>query len=832
MDDLDPSLKETLLNEKPGLDIWNADHTDWPGKHENDFHDVLNLNRWAKDKGLGERFKPEHISQVLSNPDEDPDVRLAAIKHPLATAEHVSQVLNNPNEHWSVRLAAIEHPLATAEHVSQVLNNPKERPSVRLAAIQHKNATAEHISQVLNNPNEHPEFRKAAIKHKNATAEHISQALNNPNEHPEFRKAAIQHPNSTAEHISQVLNNPKEYWTVRQAAIQHPLATAEHVSQILNNPNEDWAAKRIAQAVSHKRFPHLLKVSKSELNKMSGPVINPPNNLGTKDGPEHPMYGWISPEGKFNHVTSKSGGHHEFIRQKMGISPSDNPAEEEAAWKLAHDKGWIAVGRGADMGVGMGAIAGNKEVLSNKRHPAAIKLRSMMRQHWTESSMDLGDMSADAEHYIKHGSIKPILDKSEPANHNPAEKLARSKGPLTKTVRSPRKGHTIAQLERLKQDNWRNPDTGTEISEGEGEEHLNQMRQNQADKAVARWVKEQDKPKTKGSANPEDVFGVEKGQKLEHFSPQAGLKEIDPRFKGKGVDGRARRESEHPHSFYYIAGTEPEDVVTQVARSKYTVELPDDAKIYDLATDPEGVISKLHKLSLESQVNTGIVQMNDVHHALKSLGYHGFTNSKHETLPNVVALYHSAPVAHEEPLRSSEALDFFCKSEKNLAATGLALLYPVSINGKTHREGGTPYHATVKFFDKEGVLPEHAHSFATKEHLEVPDSKNISVVPKVFKNRFGDDVYVLSLHGAGVEHVKGINEKAKDMGLPTAYVFQPHISVDKETFDHASSLKNPTAESLGIKFGNAELRHGPKILATYPDRKDHGLKAIYRKYKI
>jgi hypothetical protein len=39
-------------------------------------------------------------------------------------------------------------------------------------------------------------------------------------------------------------------------------------------------------------------------------------------------------------------------------------------------------------------------------------------------------------------------------------------------VSSPKKGHTIAQLERLKQDNWYNPDTGTELDAEEAERYL------------------------------------------------------------------------------------------------------------------------------------------------------------------------------------------------------------------------------------------------------------------------------------------------------------------------------------------------------------------------
>lgn len=55
-------------------------------------------------------------------------------------------------------------------------------------------------------------------------------------------------------------------------------------------------------------------------------------------------------------------------------------------------------------------------------------------------------------------------------------------------VRSPRRGHTIAQLQRLAKDHWHNPDTGVEISEEEGKDHLNKMLQKKADKITAHTI--------------------------------------------------------------------------------------------------------------------------------------------------------------------------------------------------------------------------------------------------------------------------------------------------------------------------------------------------------
>ena len=129
--------------------------------------------------------------------------------------------------------------------------------------------------------------------------------------------------------------------------------------------------------------------------------------------------------------------------------------------------------------------------------------------------------------------------------------------------------------------------------------------------------------------------------RLEHYSPKQGLKQIDPKFKGTGVDSRARRDSWHPHSFFYRQGGAPESVVAEGAKSKYVVNLSPDHRLYDLGTDTEGHV----KASQDAA--HGALNMDDVHERLKSSGYKGFFNSKHPELAHVVALYDAHPVATE-----------------------------------------------------------------------------------------------------------------------------------------------------------------------------------------
>jgi hypothetical protein len=135
---------------------------------------------------------------------------------------------------------------------------------------------------------------------------------------------------------------------------------------------------------------------------------------------------------------------------------------------------------------------------------------------------------------------------------------------------------------------------------------------------------------------------------LEHYSTQQNLKTINPKFKGTGVDVRTKgRDTEHPHSFFYRGGTLPEDVVASGAKSKYIVNVPDEAPLYDLATDNEGHIASAIKQ------NQGALNMDMVHQRLKDAGYQGFYNSAHPQLSNVVALYHEQPVSEEHGLGKS-----------------------------------------------------------------------------------------------------------------------------------------------------------------------------------
>lgn len=149
------------------------------------------------------------------------------------------------------------------------------------------------------------------------------------------------------------------------------------------------------------------------------------------------------------------------------------------------------------------------------------------------------------------------------------------------------------------------------------------------------------------SKNNNDINNLTKNDqplKLMHYSDQKNLKTIDPKFMGKGVRGQEFKHGlpEVPRSYFYMHNTPVEDIVKQNAKSKYSVTLPNDHKIYDLATDPANHVAETVKM------NNGAWNSDLILGKLKELGYHGFRNSG-SALPNVVALFHPVAVEREHP---------------------------------------------------------------------------------------------------------------------------------------------------------------------------------------
>lgn len=151
-----------------------------------------------------------------------------------------------------------------------------------------------------------------------------------------------------------------------------------------------------------------------------------------------------------------------------------------------------------------------------------------------------------------------------------------------------------------------------------------------------------------------------------------------------------------------------------------------------------------------------------------------------------------------------------------LASTGFILAHPVKINGQEKRhDNGIPYHASVKFFDKESDDQNHAHKAAAGLDHQHIDPKHVGLEPKVLKDRNGNDVYAIGLKGAHADKLKEQHNKLSNFGHKENYEWNAHISVPKSVHDDIKLKGHKTAHEAGIEFGPAELRRGPKTIKTY-----------------
>lgn len=153
---------------------------------------------------------------------------------------------------------------------------------------------------------------------------------------------------------------------------------------------------------------------------------------------------------------------------------------------------------------------------------------------------------------------------------------------------------------------------------------------------------------------------------------------------------------------------------------------------------------------------------------------------------------------------------------KKMAEEGIMVAHPVSIKGQSVRPDiGIGYHSTVKFFDPSKDHPEAIHNVARDLKMTPPDPHTTGITPSMFKDRFGNDVYVVKLHGEHADKIKENHSKFSHMGHPSTYEFTPHISVDKATWEHIVDSGAKTAHEAGIEFGHAQLKQGHKVLTNY-----------------
>lgn len=153
---------------------------------------------------------------------------------------------------------------------------------------------------------------------------------------------------------------------------------------------------------------------------------------------------------------------------------------------------------------------------------------------------------------------------------------------------------------------------------------------------------------------------------------------------------------------------------------------------------------------------------------------------------------------------------------KKLAEKGIMIGHSVTINGQSHRSDiDMPYHATVKLFDPEKDHMTAIHDVARGVKFTPPNPEHTRIEPSMFQDRFGNDVYVIKLHGEHANGIKENNAKFSHMGFPAKYEFTPHISVDKNTWDQIVASGAKTAKEAGIEFGHAQLKQGHNVVTTY-----------------
>jgi hypothetical protein len=217
--------------------------------HENSFH------RERAFRDHADKVTPGHINRGIN--DDDPNVRKAAISHPMATTDQISWVMKH-DELSSVRAAAVSHPNADPKHIRAALehaNDSMASQRIAISAMKNPNATSDHVELGLNHEN--VRVREAAVRHRNATSDHIHRALSD--EYLQVQVAAIRNPNARAEHIDRALESGNE--TLHAEAIRHPKVEARHLDKVLDANTGNGSHPKYMAAQHPKLTPgHIQKI--------------------------------------------------------------------------------------------------------------------------------------------------------------------------------------------------------------------------------------------------------------------------------------------------------------------------------------------------------------------------------------------------------------------------------------------------------------------------------------------------------------------------------------------------------------------------------------------
>lgn len=288
--------------------------------------------------------------------------------------------------------------------------------------------------------------------------------------------------------------------------------------------------------------------------------------------------------------------------------------------------------------------------------------------------------------------------------------------------------------------------------------------------------------------------------KLTHYSKTKGLSETDPEYMGSGTHSpeSAGGAPETKRTFFYRSGSEPEPSVIGSAPYKYVAEMHPDHKLYDISKDKAGIYQKLKAKANKSNINPGLVNSEDYIKAVKDAGYHGYYNSEHPALSDVVALFGKQKV------------------DPDLGKSTKAKLH-----------GGDKYHKVLNIHppvigsgDETSSYKLEGHGIAKEREIE--DFKTLEKLEKFFD---WPDVNVpdedFGSHDRGFEHVSSNPIDGTKL--------HHHIFVnrddDDEEYRHIIS-KHPESNKQGV--AEVHVDHFPvsgseiKYSAVHPDEKGKG----------
>lgn len=276
--------------------------------------------------------------------------------------------------------------------------------------------------------------------------------------------------------------------------------------------------------------------------------------------------------------------------------------------------------------------------------------------------------------------------------------------------------------------------------------------------------------------------------KLVHYSRQSGLKTLDPEFMGTGAPSEELKQGpvQTKQTSFYREGVEPESVVASGAKSKYTVNLGPEHKLYDIYEDPQGLVA-------QSVKQTGGINTDHIRGTLKNAGYHGFYTT-HPNYKNqgVVNLLHPMPVSGEEEFGKAEELN------KN---------YPISSKLKTRNKGynaqdmGKPEWLPLEYIKDTEVHERGNPWFDDSHYLGTHEAIWVTHKPSDAK-RYGSRVYEINLEGA----------------KPVVHDGDGGYLYVRPKKEGALYPKNFSAESNPINVKKADLQkspYGPKGAGLY-----------------